>query len=440
MNTKIESYNNRNLNLFVVSYIINNLASGVLYDTYINYLQEVAPSIATSFWAFYGYATFISAGILLLVPKTGYKKILALCTLSTSLAFFGVVYSQSPYILYIATLLALTGVQLHFIILAPFVAAYTENLGDKEIKWYTKTYYMGYVGYLLATYLGGAVVVRVFSGLSKLSYEAAKESTRFIAEMSPKLYENYLRGNRVTLLAVGILSLLALIPIIFIKENKEDFIKAKEQDKRPLKTRIKENLSVLLNRNARMYLLYWTIVSFAMGLFTSYYTVFLNRVLHIDKVTSSLLVSISYLAIIVFMFFTPMVVKKIDEIGTIFLMMILSVPFMIVIANGDHFGSYMVPVVGASLFIRAGLANLSSPAESALSMKIVPKEMRPAYTAVVNFVAGIISILSGTFTGKVLFVSLEGYRIAYYIAAALYLLAGFIIYFGFKKHIRKELV
>ena len=29
----------RNLILFIISYVINNLASGILYDTYVNYLQ-----------------------------------------------------------------------------------------------------------------------------------------------------------------------------------------------------------------------------------------------------------------------------------------------------------------------------------------------------------------------------------------------------------------
>lgn len=32
----------RNLILFIISYVINNLASGILYDTYVNYLQEVS--------------------------------------------------------------------------------------------------------------------------------------------------------------------------------------------------------------------------------------------------------------------------------------------------------------------------------------------------------------------------------------------------------------
>lgn len=42
----------RNLILFIISYVINNLASGILYDTYVNYLQEVSLPTATSFWAF----------------------------------------------------------------------------------------------------------------------------------------------------------------------------------------------------------------------------------------------------------------------------------------------------------------------------------------------------------------------------------------------------
>lgn len=71
-----ERRDKRNIVYFIISYVINNLASGVLYDTFVNYLQEAQTSIATSFWAFYGYATFISAALLLFVPKIGYKKLL----------------------------------------------------------------------------------------------------------------------------------------------------------------------------------------------------------------------------------------------------------------------------------------------------------------------------------------------------------------------------
>ncbi len=59
-----ERRDKRNIVYFIISYVINNLASGVLYDTFVNDLQEAQTSIATSFWAFYGYATFISTAFL----------------------------------------------------------------------------------------------------------------------------------------------------------------------------------------------------------------------------------------------------------------------------------------------------------------------------------------------------------------------------------------
>ena len=440
MENQLDKRERRNLLLFILSYVINNLASGIMYDTYVNYMQEVSRPIATSFWAFYGYATFISAGILLLIPKTGYKKILATCVLGNALAFFIAVIFRAPALMALATLLGLTGVQLHFIILAPFVATYTERLGEDGIKWYTRTYYMGYVGYFLSTYLGGALVVKMFSLQAGMSYSQAKIETKYVSELSKPLQEAYLAGNRQVLLAVGVIGLLAIIPVLLIKENKEDYQNVKlSDDEGPeltLKEKIQEGFKLLLNKDARAYLIYWTLISFAMGLFTSYYTVFLNRNLHIDKATSSLLVSISYVAIIIFMLFTPITVKKLGKVGTILLSVLLSVPFMLIIANGDKFGKAVIPVVGAALFIRAGLANLSSPADSALAMSVVPRELRPAYTATVNFLAGFVSIISGMFTGKFLFVTQEGYKTAYYIAAALYVVAAAVIFFGLRKYNR----
>ncbi len=71
--------NTWNLVMFMISYFISNLVSGVIYDSYVHYMQETARSVTTSFWAFYGYATFLSALLLLLVPRTGYCRLL-LCS------------------------------------------------------------------------------------------------------------------------------------------------------------------------------------------------------------------------------------------------------------------------------------------------------------------------------------------------------------------------
>lgn len=432
-----ERRDKRNIVYFIISYVINNLASGVLYDTFVNYLQEAQTSIATSFWAFYGYATFISAALLLLVPKIGYKKLLLFCSLSTACAFFGAVCMDFTWALYIATLLALTGVQLHFIMLSPFIACYTEAFKDQEIHWYTRTYYMGYIGYFLATYLGGAFVVKAFSCVANISYAQAQEATRYMTHLSSGLYQSYMDANRMVLFVVGCIALISLIPILCISEKKSDY-QMELTPRLSLKKKMNGARQLLLNRYSRAYLLYWALISFAMGLFTSYYTVYLNRNLHIDKATSSLMVSISYVAIVLFMFFTPKCTKKFGKVGTIFLTVMASIPFMLMIGNGNYFGKYVVLVVGASLFIRAGLANLSSPVDSALSMDVIPKDLRPVYTSVVNFTAGIVSILSGHFTGKILFVHQSGYQQAYFIAAILYAIAGMVLYHGLHTFNHKE--
>lgn len=446
-NTLVDSNNERNpqrdkwnLVMFIISYVLNNLVSGVMYDTYVNYLQEVSISIATSFWAFYGYATFISAAVLLLVPKTGYKKLLLFCAAACSSALLCVVYMDWQFMLYATTLLALTGVQLHYIMLAPYVATYTASAGKNNIDWYTRTYYMGYIGYFLTTYLGGVFVVKMFSIRAGVTYEVAKNLTSYIADVTPAMKNAYIQGNEDVLVIAGILAAVCIVPVLLIKENKGDYASIKsteEKDCRSLTEKGKDIVAVLFQRDAVIYLGYWTIISFAMGLFTSYYTVFLNRNLHIDKATSSLLVSISYAAIVLFMLFTPIVVKKLGTIGTICFTVIGSVPFMLIIANGDAFGDGMIPAVGFALFMRAGLANLGSPAESALSMSVVPTTLRPAYTSLVNFLAGLVSIISGTFTGKILFVTQEGYRTAYYIAAVLYLIAACLLFFGLRKYNRR---
>jgi predicted MFS family arabinose efflux permease len=280
----------------------------------------------------------------------------------------------------------------------------------------------------------------MFSLRAGITYSAAKKLTEYLVDLDASTMGSYLQGNKDVLLIVGIISLLSILPVLFIREKKQDYRKLEEEqkEKKPLRIRLAEYGRLLLNQYALCYLLYWTLISFAMGLFTSYYTVYLNRNLHIDKATSSLMVSISYIAIVLFMFLTPYTVKKLGQVGTICFTMLMSIPFMLIIGLGDKFGSAMIPVVGVALFVRSGLANLSSPVDSSLSMAIAPKELRPAFTSLVNVVSGLVSIVSGIFTGTILFRTQEGYRYAYFIAAALYVAATLVIGIGLRRFNREE--
>ena len=429
--TKLKK-NRWNLIMFIISYTINNIISGIVYDVYINYLQDTSESLAKSFWSYYGYSAFVGAFLLLFISKIGYKKIVIFCSLACSITLIAAAYFKETYIFYISTLFILTGIQLHFSVLSPYIATYAEF--KEKIKWFSRAFYIGYVGFFLSTYLGGYFVVRLFAKYIGKNFHEAKEITATVLEMDSVTKGLYIDSMGKILMISGIISLLALIPAFLIKEENEDYSYQKKE-KHKL-TEIKSNLKKLMKKNTVVYLIYWGLTNFGMGLFTSYFTVFLNRVLYIDKATSSLLVSISYGAMVIFMLFTDKCVKKFGQVVTLVGTSLMAIPFMLLIAQGDRFGNNMVWVVGISLFMRAGLMNLSSPIDSSFSMEIVEPELRPIYASIINFIAGIASIISGYYTGKYLFVNLEGYREAYYIAAGIYGVASLIFILNFMKYNR----
>ncbi|WZL73215.1 MFS transporter [Clostridiaceae bacterium 35-E11] len=422
-----------NIWMFIISFMLSNIISGVIYDAYINYLQEVARPIAISFWSYYGYATFISAIMVLFVTKAGYKWTLLFCPSTCFVALAAVLYIDIPVIYQITSILSLVGLQLHYAILAPYIAAHT-NLENKTL-WYSRTYWIGYAGWALMTYVGGFLTVSRFASRLGQSFHEARKLTKNIEIFTPEMKQIYIYANRDVLFITAIVAGLSLIPILLIKEKKEDYQNEVDKTKtgETFKVRAKAILKVLTNKYALSYVCYWALINFGMGLFSPYYTVFLNRNLGIDRMTASLLVSISYAALVLFMIFTPKVVKRFGQIITLAGVSLLSIPFMIMIANGDKFGVYTIPVVGLALFIRSGLMNLGYPVDSALPMEIVPKSLRPAMSSLINLVAGVVSIGAGWYTGNFLFLEQSGYRIGYYIAAICYVVGCLILLIVFTK-------
>ena len=415
-----------NIWMFILSFVLSNIISGVIYDTYVNYLQEVARPVATSFWSYYGYATFISAMMLLLVNRIGYKRILIFCPITSFGAMISIIYGNSELLYKLMTVLSLVGLQLHYAVLAPYIAAHTSKL-DKTL-WYSRTYWIGYAGWTLMTYIGGALTVSRFAARSGTTFSQAQELTKHIEGLTPLLRNFYIKANMDVLFLTAVIAALSAIPVVLIKELEEDYRFTQDGHQRDtLSYRMKMVYGVIKNKKAVAYTIYWALINFGMGLFTPYYTVFLNRNLHIDRASASLLVSISYMAVVIFIIFTPLAVKKFGQTMTLAGVLFLSIPFMLLIANGDRFGILMIPVVGISLFMRSGLANLGSPIDSSLPMEIVSKDMRTTMSCLLSVVAGLASIVSGWFTGGYLFIDESGYKAAYYLAAGIYFVACIII-------------
>lgn len=102
---------------------------------------------------------------------------------------------------------------------------------------------------------------------------------------------------------------------------------------------------------------------------------------------------------------------------------------MLLLANGRHLGSGMLlfVIVGILLFLRTGLANATMPIQQEVQMVIVDKDLRPAFTGVVQIAFAVVGIIDGLFTEFYLFNTRDGYANAYYIAAVIYIIASVLL-------------
>lgn len=420
-----------NIYMIVISYFINNCISGIVYDVYINYLQETSIDVAKSFWSYYGYSMFLSAFLITIINKVGYKKTLFLSVGGCSLGLFGTFLASNSFFTKFSVLLLLNGIQLHYLILLPYISKYTR--AEEQVKWFSRVYYTGYIGFFLLTYLGGYMTIKIFTKKIGISFEQAKQLTNNVEKMSEFIRENYIKSMEELILILGIVSILGIVPIILIKEKKSDYISSNERKNKGIIQTIMIERKEIFNRDSILYCFYWGLNNFAIGLFVPYYTIYLNRILNIDKVSTSFIISLSYVAVVVFVFFTDKIVQKIGKIKTLYTSILMALPFMLIIAEGEKIETNRVLIIGVALFLRTGIMNLGGPIDSSLAVEVIKKDMIPAYTGVISCITGFAGIFSGYFTGAFLFNLENGYKLGYYIGAFLYFIGALILIFNFSK-------
>ena len=67
------------------------------------------------------------------------------------------------------------------------------------------------------------------------------------------------------------------------------------------------------------------------------------------------------------------------------------------------------------------------PIQQEVQMVIVDKDLRPAFTGVVQIAYAIVGVIDGLFTEFYLFTTQDGYANAYYIAAVIYVIASVLL-------------
>lgn len=412
--------------MFIVAYIFMGILGGVALDTMVTFLDAstATKGIAASMSIIMGVGFYGGAGTLLLVPKLGYKKVLAFSPIAFIIGVFLITKSQSVVLVAIAASIVMIGVCMFDAILSPFLSCYTSEENREKI--FSTTLWTNIAGMVVGTWSGGKLIAHRFASRLGVGYGEAKALTEKIAEFNQTQLSAYIGAHKDALLLYGIVAAISLIPILLIKEIPQDYKKPKKDKKEKL------NWNAFLNKYIVLFVLFAFMIRLGASLITPYFSVFLSR-MGIDRATISSLISYQYFAMVIFIFISPWIVKKLGRVKTLGGLALVSIPFMLIIANGAAFGSHMVLAVGAGLFLRSGFMNAAQPVQQALPMEFVTKEARPAYNAVIYVAQGLAQFIAGIVGKTFIFPLKNGYGKAYYITAIIYTIASIMLLIVFTK-------
>ena len=425
MQNDLQKQHYQNCIAFIIIYTLTGIMVGLIYDILITYLMTISPDTAKGMASYMGAAAFAASALTAMVPKIGYKKIMIAAPLTMAAALVLISYSINNWLINIAVFCLITGATVFDVILAPYIATYTTT-ADRT-SFFTKTSYSNVVGIILGTLIGGPMTVWIFSKKLSMSYYQAKLLTSNIKSLNFEQLSNYIASYRTILLGFALISILILIPLLFIKESADDYKTEPKTENSKI-----NSLSPLLSKYVVLFLVYTVLGRFAASLIAPNVSVYLTDI-GIDRATVSLLGMLQYTAILILMPFAAKIAGKFGQVNTVAFICLVSVPFMIVLANGYNYGNNTELIVGSALFFRSGLANTTIPVINSLTMELVSKNHRALYASLVFVAQGLAQISAGVFAKYYLFNTAHGYASAYYYAAGLYIVAHVMLFAVFTK-------
>lgn len=414
----------KNIKLFLISYLFFGLQAGCYWTTYTVIVQE---SFGTKSLGFIlGLNNLVLA--LFAIPigaitnKVGIKKMMFISGLLNTILMALAPFSPNMIILVVLTIIQGPFSSAWDVLPAPLINACSKEKGRTTIFSVMYAGYWAIVG-----------IVSKFSG-------------NFITYFQTQLNISQLEAYKYFYLITCAFSLLSIVPLFFMDSIKiTDPNKKKNENPFSFKYILKDFIDVA-NRDVVLFLTYISLIGLGSGLFTPFFANFFKTGLKLSPIVVGNIMSFQYFALVIGILICPVVEKKLGRIGTLGISSMLSVPFMLLIANCNNFGSNMIPVLSFAFFMRSGLMNLNMPLANTEIIEFVDPDKsstvsgiqstcKIGFNSLSNFLAGyIMSIPAFNFLG----LTIDGYRIPYYIAALLYLLPQILLFKVFYKRYNRS--
>lgn len=423
----------RNVWLYVWIYGLLGAVTGITNYAMMSYYQIVAPQLVKGFNLYSSIGTLILSLLIALIHRTGFKKIMLIAPPITVAALVITVITNNVPLIIIMCIASTITIGIYDYLYPIMFAVYIPR--KKQTKWMTYILVDNLVCQTVLTFLGGKLVVYFFALLQHVSYGKASALSAHQEAMHGAMLANYTMAYRWVIVIAAVLAGLAFIFALFFREKPSDYRETPIERERDEAAQRPSNFKQLMTKTVLIWVLYLVLVRFGALLVTPYFPIYLNNYLHMPRGVAATVNTFQNAAMFLGYLVAPFLEKKLGSIVSMAAAGITVAPMMILMANGRALGTGTVAViiVGVVLFLRSGIANATAPIQQSLQMAMVSKDLRPAFSSVISLVNALMGVVSGLFCTFFLFKSLSGYATAYYIAGALYVVAGVFILIFFKK-------
>ena len=389
---------NKNIYLFLAINLLASFSMGI-FNMFVGiYLKEIGyqESFVGNILSINTFAIAIaSIPSAYLIEKIGRKKSFKLGFLAIAIGSSTIVLFKNTVLITIMAILNGAGMSIKSTAEGAYI---TENAKEEDrVSVFSMNFIVSNIGMMSASFLGGVLSTR----LGK--YFTSTEAITYIFIMS------------------SILSLLALIPIYFMKENKIE-------SPRSFKGCI-EGYKNVLSKKVMVFMTYNILVGVGAGMVVPFFSVYLKYSMNISDSLVGTILSISQFGCILGGAIIPFISMKIGKARTVVLCQLLSIPFLISIAFPQG-----IIIVIISFFVRNGLMNMANPLTQNLSMEMVDAQNRTNLSSLFSLSSNI-SRAIGISIGGFMMESIS-YNAPYYLTVVIYLMAVGMFTYIYKDQIK----
>lgn len=422
----------KNVIIYLWIYGILGAVTGITNDAALSYYKIVAPHLISGLNIFNAATAILMSLTIATVHKWGYRKILLILPPMTAIFMALTCVTTNQVLIMIAYTISWTAIGVYDLMYPLMWTSYVP--GKIRTKMFSIVMIVNLITQTICTFLGGKAIVWFFGMIRHISYNDASVLSARPELMHGQTLIDYTNSYRILLLITAAVTMLAFILALFIKDVPQDYRSETEKDTES-KAAKRAMYKKLLSKKTLMWIAYIAGVQLGARLIAVYVPIYLNNYLHIPRDVTSTINTFVQAAMLIGYFFAPFLEKKLGAIVSVAAGTLTCVPVMLLLANGRHLGSGMVlfVTVGILLFLRTGLANATMPIQQEVQMVIVDKDLRPAFTGVVQIAYAVVGIIDGLFTEFYLFNTQNGYANAYYIAAVIYVIASVLLLVFFAK-------